>query len=550
MLLHNASTCINPSCISERSGVSMITAINEHIAAISDLETIELNIAFHSHALQLLRKKKNTFALINTIPAELAAGIFRRCFVDFDPEERKSENARTIFNISHVCTHWRQIALNHADLWTDISSFPHHWATIMLERSQKAALKLSVIADPGKKNLSQERLSLFLDEIYRTKRLSIFELASNLVGKLAGRMSRPALLLRSLTIKCHHEVQEPSWLRTESQQPLLPNNIWLGQAPRLNELRLYGCRIRWNSPFLGQLTRLELCDIPPSARLTIAAAINMLDRAPNLRALKMSNSVQEDATSNSSSVSKDQISLPRLTQIYMISDVTLMFNLIQRISFPRTTTVKLGCTSTFPLSDAKNLLLHTTSRIHSDSKPIHAMHLSRRNPSAISMSFSLQDMPIASGVETLTIRWANSTANDLPGLVGSVPLGGIDHLTLENDEPLIIYPFVISCPLRTLVLNGVKAMESILEVCARQSTLYEGEDLRPAFPLLESIKIQNVSRVDIMLRLNHIKALLDIESRREASLRTLVFNKCPDVDQNFVETYLNIHDPGLVVSIS
>ncbi|KAI0320219.1 hypothetical protein OF83DRAFT_1045377, partial [Amylostereum chailletii] len=69
----------------------------------------------------------NALAPVSRLPVELLAMIFESItdrFWEIHP-----------IPLTHVCHHWRQVAINQKTLWTTIPTFSPSWAKTFIERS-------------------------------------------------------------------------------------------------------------------------------------------------------------------------------------------------------------------------------------------------------------------------------------------------------------------------------------------------------------------------------------------------------------------------------
>ncbi|KAG1873203.1 hypothetical protein F4604DRAFT_778960 [Suillus subluteus] len=113
------------------------TALIEHAHRDIDKEIITL-----VESIRVLRSRQNALTYTCLLPPEILAAIFI-----YIAEEQSCYSgtpshcgAPLFLAVTHVCQHWRKVALECATLWTSINCASAPWVTIMLERSKKAAL--------------------------------------------------------------------------------------------------------------------------------------------------------------------------------------------------------------------------------------------------------------------------------------------------------------------------------------------------------------------------------------------------------------------------
>jgi hypothetical protein len=103
---------------------------------------------------------------VNRLPAELLAHIFRESsFVSSSPKPK--ETMREMVAFSHVCSHWRRIALSRPDLWSTVSSDQPQLATEFIQRSGGIPLDISI--NTASVKTTQEAISIALAELARTR---------------------------------------------------------------------------------------------------------------------------------------------------------------------------------------------------------------------------------------------------------------------------------------------------------------------------------------------------------------------------------------------
>ena len=99
---------------------------------------------------------KNPFANFefNKLPTELLVEIFRHARADSIYEARNETHSYPVA-LSHVCHHWRTVAIGAPTLWTDIRVLEYHTeeakeaTRVYLERSRACPIFLTWFAEPG-----------------------------------------------------------------------------------------------------------------------------------------------------------------------------------------------------------------------------------------------------------------------------------------------------------------------------------------------------------------------------------------------------------------
>ena len=115
-------------------------APNDAIASIE--EVIHRQVTFLSE----LRVTRNFLLPVFRLPPETLSIIFShgaRDYYESDSGGRVTPCIPTWVNVSYVCSHWRNIALNCPTLWTYHFSTSRRWTEELLLRSKEASLKIS-----------------------------------------------------------------------------------------------------------------------------------------------------------------------------------------------------------------------------------------------------------------------------------------------------------------------------------------------------------------------------------------------------------------------
>ncbi|KAI0037473.1 hypothetical protein FA95DRAFT_1477439, partial [Auriscalpium vulgare] len=105
---------------------------SERAAVISMLATLDTEI--------------NACAPVSRLPPELLCRIFSDLVgleVDFAPELDGFPSSMPWVRLSHVCRHWRDVALNDPTFWARLQlPLPPRWADAIISRSQGAPLSI------------------------------------------------------------------------------------------------------------------------------------------------------------------------------------------------------------------------------------------------------------------------------------------------------------------------------------------------------------------------------------------------------------------------
>ncbi|KAF8437158.1 hypothetical protein L210DRAFT_3356803, partial [Boletus edulis BED1] len=85
-----------------------------------------------------LQTQRNSCSLISRLPTETLAAIFVCSARDYHSTHDGSptETAPSWVNVSYVCRHWRNVALNCATLWSHLFITSPRWTEELLARSK------------------------------------------------------------------------------------------------------------------------------------------------------------------------------------------------------------------------------------------------------------------------------------------------------------------------------------------------------------------------------------------------------------------------------
>jgi hypothetical protein len=233
--------------------------------------------------------------------------------------------------VTHVCSLWRQVALDHRTLWT------HHqfnlgleWTTEMLRRAGDAPLNLTfsqqVVPFPPSKECAGEIISRLLP---RVSSLTIEEGAYD--SAVLESLTVPAPLMSSLTI-------------TSSYLAVLPRSLFTDVAPKLRHLFLCNALPTWTTVALTCLKSLTISidrHMDTSGIPSYADLFNTLHAMPNLESLTLTNCLPLGPFPRSLAERKVRIS--KLQHLVLNGHVQGFRQILQHLDFPSETAVHGTC---------------------------------------------------------------------------------------------------------------------------------------------------------------------------------------------------------------
>src|ERR1700733_8430654 len=124
------------------------TAFRDPSARIAAIFTVDKGIDAAREFARSLLTRRNALVPISLLPPEILARVFHLLV----HEEWPLAGLRNLgwIKVTHVCRHWRQIALDHSTLWGKIWGTPINakWISEMLARAKNAPLDIELRAFP------------------------------------------------------------------------------------------------------------------------------------------------------------------------------------------------------------------------------------------------------------------------------------------------------------------------------------------------------------------------------------------------------------------
>lgn len=286
------------------------------------------------------RSNQNTKAPIARLPIETISEIFLLLQKSQDSRSHR-EHPWSWMTISHICSHWRAIALSTQELWTVIETAKH--ATIeqtkaFLARSGTSQLVVHHRDNWGLNDKALQRFMLTLTHLHRVREMRIFTLDNFPVELREVLLANPAPLLQTFH------------LFTQSDRLFDVRELFQEQAPKLKTLALQVNAPSWSSvPIMRDLTELRFGSSmsPP----TLQGIFSILALNPNLENLVIYWQPDEALTS-------DLRALREPIQLQSMKDLTIsggnhkmLCQLLKNVVFTPSMAWNIYCRD-FPLNDA------------------------------------------------------------------------------------------------------------------------------------------------------------------------------------------------------
>ncbi|KAM5538590.1 hypothetical protein V8D89_007619 [Ganoderma adspersum] len=244
----------------------------------------------------------NNMSPIHALPVELLTRIFQ-LGVDSEPIPDDRDHLALTFevSISHVCRHWRQVALHTPLLWTTVHfRTKSHMFRGNVYLARNARLPIDIYVDTCSEDANTHRKDLlFRDEFipvfnivlphidrWRELHLKVADLDCKLSARRVLSTCGSAPALRTLQLWHVQNWQTPERLFTAIGPP--PVVVFAGELPSLKHIVLQGVNLPWmSSPFLRNLTSIEYALHSDDVRMPFHLWRKMLASSPSLERLSL-----------------------------------------------------------------------------------------------------------------------------------------------------------------------------------------------------------------------------------------------------------------------
>ena len=306
------------------------TGIYDHSARVAAISTVDKGIDATRHFVHSLLTRHNALVPIFLLPTEILARVFHLLV----REERPLSGRRNLgwIRVTHVCQHWRQVALDDSSLWAKIWGIPKNtkWISEMLARAKDAPLDIEFSLS---KNL--EALRMIRSQLSRTRRLRFHNL----------EMYRPDSVREIFSWKApaleHFELTSTTNVSI-SFGDLDGNMLFKGHAPRLRTFSLSQVVIPWSLIPRGQLTQLKIFHPYEDYLGELEQLIDLLVNCPALEFLYLNRCLPSQLAEFSHG---QTIHLSHLSRLRLCGSTSRILNTLKMLKLPSSTTLHLNCIS-------------------------------------------------------------------------------------------------------------------------------------------------------------------------------------------------------------
>jgi hypothetical protein len=208
------------------------------------LSTVDREIDAAMLLTRALLTHRNTLAPVSVLPPEVLARIFH--LVALAESSRSKMGSLRWISVTHVCRHWRQVALDDSSLWARISGSTANtaWISEMLARARNAPLAIDLFETPN-----AETLAMFTAHFAHTHEFRL----RGLVAPHNDDNIREICSLEAPALE-HFE------LGADIAPPVtfLRAPFFNGMAPKLRTFSLSQIHVPWSFIPRGQLSQLKI----------------------------------------------------------------------------------------------------------------------------------------------------------------------------------------------------------------------------------------------------------------------------------------------------
>ncbi|OAX43277.1 hypothetical protein K503DRAFT_796498 [Rhizopogon vinicolor AM-OR11-026] len=290
---------------------------------------IDNELAALAESMRALRSRRNSLARISCLPPEILATVFKH-IVGGEGLNNYTGNYHCppCLKVTHVCGHWRRVALECPSLWAYIDWISPCWIVVMLERSKKAVLVVSCNAS----TLPRDSLERVLSQLPRIKVLRLHTYLSDIDRVLDHLSSQPAPLLQNFKFSV---IGGDSHLASSP----MSDTIFQGQAPQLRGVELTTRSVSWTSCIFSGLRTLYVRRIGSASSSTLPELLSALTRMPDLERLTL----ERLSISGGNNV-VDRVPLARLKSIVLSVAIHTSVALFAHLALPDDAKIVLNLT--------------------------------------------------------------------------------------------------------------------------------------------------------------------------------------------------------------
>ena len=437
------------------------------------LQAIDVEIKTLEESIRALKSRRNALAPVSSLPTEVLNTIFTLLHgpIASSPPTHLREKPDCLpwIRVTHVCHHWREIALNQPLFWrhVDFTTFTSAGAAEILARANTVPLLLEAKVPIGHWNGT--RFSAFrkalLAHVSHTCYLDISAEPHHLDKTLEVLVSpAPGLEYLSLT------GDDDGW-SSETPAPI-PDNIFDGATPRLTSLVLRNCRFSWKLPHLKSLKHLDIRS--PFDKAGLSDWLDMLVEMPQLITLILhaATPLPPDASFD---VEERIVTLPSVVRLDLSTSARSCGLALAHLNLPALTQLCLALDYSYTdASDVRKILPHVAPHAHilQNTQPIQIMLVRSDDLSVEIYAWTMPDID----VELINLI-------HLPDAELSASL----VFSFSGSDKLRDYVEVFDTVMATLPLDSLVTLVSQSPISALQKNVWSHH--APRWPVLQHVRL-------------------------------------------------------------
>ncbi|KZT64940.1 hypothetical protein DAEQUDRAFT_759643 [Daedalea quercina L-15889] len=305
------------------------------ITTLQTREEIEGEITRYLAYVAALRTHLNTFTPISVLPPEVLCEVFLHVAGVGKHDISSSPTPYRWISVSHVCKHWRAVALNCPVLWGNVTVTPQvEWMTELLERSKSAPLYVSMtilrFSVPYFNREEEEASTIMVfSHLARMRSLSITA-ARALTVRFGDLLTGPAPCLESLTIRYTNNFSS-----RPDEFDCIHELLHRPENSRLRRLDLHSVALSWSKTSLPHLTHLTVTGKPQrdEAHVNVETLLGAVARMGLLEELVLEKALSV-AAGGSVPAASTPASLPRLQSLRVVDSVPNCIYLLDYVATP------------------------------------------------------------------------------------------------------------------------------------------------------------------------------------------------------------------------
>ncbi|KAI0258876.1 hypothetical protein BC834DRAFT_670830 [Gloeopeniophorella convolvens] len=290
--------------------------------------------------LRSLYAQLNALAPVSLLPTELLARVFH--LLRDDQGHHNDARLPPSVAVTHVCRHWREVALNDSSLWSVIrDNAPRcnrRCITEMLIRSKNAPLDVEVYRP------YTDLLHSLTHHSSRISRLSLSNLEDNPGGDgVQDLLETEAPVLEDLYMETLWRARRPIGVSRDPPVSTSGFRLFHQRSSKLRKIHLYNIHIPWSYFPKSNLTHLEIISESPDSILTPNTAeilrlgalddlIDVIANSPCLERLSLKHCLVP--TSLQPTLPETVIELPRLRQLDLSGPSSGVLRIFQSLHAP------------------------------------------------------------------------------------------------------------------------------------------------------------------------------------------------------------------------